>query len=108
MVPITICIVMVILLVGIYYLYLQNKKENYGVCYECGPPAGPYQLSVINPFVYPFSGSDDLAYLAREKNLVPDEPYPRMAPNVRSYPPMTNLTTPDHALLFGYTGDGVY
>ena len=104
MVPPTIIAVLIMLLIGIFVLY---HRENYGVCLDCGP-IRPYQLTVVNPFVYPYSGSNDLAYLVKEKNMIPAEPFPRVAPNVRASAPLTNLTTPDHVLLFGYTGDGVY
>ncbi len=104
MIPTTLIAVLIVLLIGIFILY---RRENYGVCLECGPRY-PYQLAVVNPFVYPYSGSSDLAYLAKEKNMIPAEPFPRVAPAFRPTAPLTNLTTPDHVLLFGYTGDGVY
>lgn len=89
-----------VLVIILLYMWYDNPKENYLPCTDCAVVA-PYQLDVLNPFIYPYSGSDDLHFLVAEKGL--DAPYfPPAFQTPRPEIPMTQATAPDHVLHVGY------
>jgi hypothetical protein len=95
-------------LVVLAALYLcWRQAESYGICRDCVPKQ-EYQLTVVNPFVYPYSGSSDFGFLAREKNLGVIDPFPSPLPVIQPDVPLTHLRSPDHTLLASYDGGGFY
>lgn len=98
-------IVLVVLL--FFWIDVEEKSENYGICRGCGPQRD-YQLAVLNPFAYPYSGTTDEAWFSRQNNLEPPVVFPQKVPPLIPDIPLTQLRSPDHALLVGYDGGGYY
>lgn len=83
-------------------LYLYYFRERYSVCVDCDKELGPFGV-VINPFIWPFSGSGDLAQLRRDTAQA--EGFTSRAPP--SKPRFHYSFEPDHPLVEGQRADEV-
>jgi len=93
-------VALVAVAIVLMFMWYVKQNENYLPCTDCAVVA-PYQLEVLNPFIYPYSGSDDLHFLVAEKGL--DAPYfPPAYPTPKPEIPMTHAAAPDHVLHVGY------
>jgi hypothetical protein len=89
-----ICVV-VIILTALWWTgyFADGAAESFGPCYgDCGDERMPYGITMLNPYVWPYSGT-----------VCPDELYfqhEASGSNIGlDQPPLTHLNTPDHVIL---------
>lgn len=77
---VALCVLVVILIVW-------SRRESYMTCGECTQPLRSDRQLLLNPFVYPYSGTKCVGdvYSANAATVSPD-----------AAGPMYNATTPDH------------
>lgn len=80
----------VIIIALLLVIYLAVDWEEFAPC-PCDNPATPKAVTVLNPFIWPYSGTpcvDDLYQLAQDRKDDTILNTPRG--------PLTHLNTPDH------------
>jgi hypothetical protein len=82
-------VLVVLLVVAIIMLMWGN--ESFTACHDCDQSARfPYSDLVVNPFIWPYSGTPCTDDLYREYRTL-------KAPQEKA--PLTHLSTPDHVVL---------
>lgn len=83
-------IIIVAMLLAVYLLATNSSPESFAPC-PCDNPSTPKSVTVLNPFIWPYSGTpcvDDLYMLAQTRKDDTILNTPRG--------PLTHLNSPDH------------